>query len=118
METNDIEERLQNLEARQRLLVDALINTLKDTKLDHRPSFAIYALSGGFSATEMEEIEAFFRWVTEERRSGKLTLEGLTKKFEERLPRQKDSLKSIAQGYRVEGKFPYACDFILGEETR
>lgn len=116
MGINNVEERLRNLEARQSLLMDALLGILQEVKPDHQSSFAIYAFMAGLTAAELEEVEAFFRWAAEKRQRGKLTHEALAKRFEERLPRRKDALRSIAQGYRVEGKFPYVCDFILGEE--
>lgn len=116
MKINDIVERLANLEARQSLLIDALLGVLKKAR-QNQSSFAIYALVAGFTAAEIEDVERFFRWATEAADQKDVSRREIVKAFQRRFPRRKDSLVSIAKGYKLEGKFPHICDFILGRNS-
>ena len=103
MNAKRIEERLDNLEIRQRLLTDSLLGIKK---------FAELALPSGFTAKEIEKIEMLFRWATEVHNfsRGKFIL-----KFNKELPRRKDSITAIAKAYRADNRFPFACKHILSK---
>lgn len=108
-EIHEIEERLSNIEARISLIIDFISDAA--TKLDKNSnSFSLYALITGITAQELNEIESLFRDASIE---DNINLSKFKVKFKKRLPRIKNSLNSIANGFLAEGKFPYLCDKIL-----
>ena len=110
---DQLTERLNDTEARIRLLVNALTFGIDEVNVNNSffDSYSFIALTWGMTAKEQETIERLFsNAATDE----SIDIENFKKLYSNNLPRHKDTLKQVAKGYLIESKFPYLSQRILG----
>ena len=114
MTNEQIELKLIDIEARQQLLIDALLSVVEIVHPDHE-NFALFALIAGFTAKELETLNDLMRWAN--MRGDKLNKEDFIERFNKELPRRRDTLNAVVRSFRTDERYPHILDILEGKQS-
>ena len=111
--TQDLERRVADMEARQQLLIDALL-AIGDEKVPEGANFPLWALNSGLTAQDIAALNQFCGWAVK-RGSENVTREELIREFGALLPHRQHDLETIMRAHRADNQFPGLCKLFFSE---
>ncbi|WP_428263784.1 hypothetical protein [Haliangium sp.] len=112
-ELEALERRIEDLEARQHLLLDVVF-ALADQVKPEGVHAALRLLLVGYTAAELEALNALFKDAVR-RGPGAVTREELARAFDDGLPRHRGELAEVMKAYRADGRLKALCRLVLDE---